>query len=331
MEGGNGVSNPIELQAKQVPIETVKKPGLGLRIKKYSFLLMLLPALVLYGLFILYPFLSSIIMSFFEWSGIGPMDQWVGFGNYVKWLTEEPFSTMFYRALGHNAIVFVINIIFSIFFGMFISYLLSQKIKGAGIYKTLFFMPHTFSLAVVAFLWGLMLNPQWGVINRLLKTIGLDQLALPWLGDEHTALPVIILIGLWHSLGFPILVFLAAMISIPKSLIEAAVVDGASSFKIFTKIVFPLLLPPMLTIAVLTFIGSFGTFELIFLLEGSEAGPFYSTDVLGTLFYRTAFGGMGSTATGMGLGASLATMMFIIVIPISLIAVYLQKKFDVKY
>ena len=325
------MTNPLELESKPLPVQPLKKERFGLKIKKYAFLLMLLPALILYGLFILYPFVSSIIMSFFEWSGIGPMDHFVGLDNYMKWLTEEPFSTMFYRALWHNVIVFIINIIISIFFGMFISYLLSQKIKGAGIYKTLFFMPHTLSLAVVAFLWGLMLNPQWGVINKLLKAVGLDQFALPWLGGEHTALPVIIGIGLWHSLGFPILVFLAAMISIPKSLIEAAVVDGASSFKIFTKIVFPLLLPPMLTIAVLTFIGSFGTFELIFLLEGSEAGPFYSTDVLGTLFYRTAFGGMGSTATGMGLGASLATMMFIIVIPVSLIAVYLQKKFDVKY
>ncbi|RLQ94781.1 carbohydrate ABC transporter permease [Falsibacillus albus] len=326
------MANPVEVNtSRQVKTKPKAKRSFGAFIKNYAFLLMLLPALVLYGLFIIYPFVSSIIMSFFQWSGIGPMNDFVGFDNYVKWLTEEPFSTMFYRALGHNIIVFIINIIISIFFGMFIAYLLSQKIRGAGIYKTLFFMPHTLSLAVVAFLWGLMLNPQWGVINKLLKAVGLNDLALPWLGGEHTALPVIILIGLWHSLGFPILVFLAAMISIPRSLIEAAIVDGASSFKIFTKIVFPLLMPPLLTIAVLTFIGSFGTFELIFLLEGAEAGPFYSTDVLGTLFYRTAFGGMGSTGTGMGLGASLATMMFVMVVPVSLLAVYLQRKYDVKY
>ena len=330
------MGEPNKIMEKQILPKSEKhkqykiKPKKQYKIKKYAFLLMLLPALILYGLFILYPFVSSIIMSFFNWSGIGPMDKFIGFANYTHWLTEKPYSTMFYRALGHNVVVFTINIIISVFFGMFIAYLLSQKIKGSTIYKTLFFMPHTLSLAVVAFLWGLLLNPQWGVVNKILSAIGLDSLALPWLGNHHTALPTIILIGLWHSLGFPILVFLSAIISIPKSLIEAAVVDGASTFKIYSKIVLPLLMPPLITIAVLTFIGSFGTFELIFLLEGSSAGPFYTTDVLGTLFYRTAFGGMGS-ATGMGLGASLATMMFIIVVPVSLIAVYLQRKFDFEY
>jgi raffinose/stachyose/melibiose transport system permease protein len=299
--------------------------------RKHAYLLMLLPALLLYSLFILYPFASSIVISFFEWSGVGPMEKWVGLDNYVKFLTKEPFAEMFYRALGHNFIVFAMNIVVSVLFGMFIAYLLSRNIRGSDVYKTLFFLPHTLSLAVVAFLWGLMLNPQWGAINFLLKKAGLESLALPWLGNEYTALPVIVLIGLWHGLGFPILVFLAAIISIPKELQEAAYVDGATGFTVFYRIIFPLLMPPLITISVLTFIGSFGAFELIFLLEGAEAGPFYSTDVLGTLFYRTAFGGMGSTATGMGLGAALATVMFCIMVPVSLLAIYMQKKIDVEY
>jgi raffinose/stachyose/melibiose transport system permease protein len=310
---------------------TVVKEKKKFSIKKYTFLLMLLPALLIYLLFIIYPFLNSIIMSFYEWNGIGPMEKFVGLQNYVKFLTEEPFSTMFYRAVGHNLIVLAINLLVSVFFGIFIAFLLSQNLRGANAYKTLFFLPHTLSLAVVAFLWGLMLNPQWGVINHILKGIGLDNFALPWLGNEYTALPTIITIGLWHSLGFPILVFLAAIISIPKELQEAAYVDGASGYTIFSKIILPLLMPPLITISVLTFIGSLGAFELIFLLQGAEAGPFYSTDVLGTLFYRTAFGGMGSTATGMGLGAALATVMFIIMVPVSLLSIYIQKKIDVEY
>jgi raffinose/stachyose/melibiose transport system permease protein len=300
-------------------------------IKKYIFLLMLFPALLLYSIFILYPFFNSIYISLFKWSGVGPITDFVGLDNYIKWLTEPPYSTMFYRALGHNVIVFIINVIFSVFFGMFVAFLLSQKIKGSNFYKTIFFMPHTFSLAVVAFLWGLLLNPQWGIVNNLLKSIGLGKFALPWLGNEHTALLIIILIGLWHSLGFPILVFLSAIIGIPQSVIEAAIVDGANTRTIFSKVVMPLLIPPMLTIAVLTFIGSFGTFELIFLLEGAEAGPFYSTDVLGTLFYRTAFGGMGSTASGMGLGAALATIMVLLIIPFSILSVWFQTKKNVEY
>jgi raffinose/stachyose/melibiose transport system permease protein len=317
-----------KIEASIMP-QTKKKKRVN--IQKYAYLLMLLPALSIYLLFIIYPFSSSIVISFFEWSGVGPMEKWVGLGNYIKFLTEEPFSTMFYRAIGHNVVVLALNLIGSVFFGIFISYLISRGLKGSNVYKTLFFLPHTLSLAVVAFLWGLMLNPQWGVINFMLKKVGLDSLALPWLGNEFTALPTVILIGLWHGLGFPILVFLAAIISIPKELQEAAVVDGASGFTVFTKIIFPLLMPSLITISVLTFIGSLGTFELIFLLQGAEAGPFYSTDVLGTLFYRTAFGGMGSTATGMGLGAALATIMFLIMVPISLLSIYIQKKINVEY
>jgi raffinose/stachyose/melibiose transport system permease protein len=319
----------------QVPVVT--KPTIPkinkkkFNIKNHAYLLMLMPALLIYLVFIIYPFANSIFISFYEWSGVGPMDKFVGFGNYVKFLTEEPFSDMFFRAIAHNLVVLVINLLVSVFFGIFIAYLLSRNLRGANTYKALFFLPHTLSLAIVAFLWGLMLNPQWGIINNILKSIGLDNLALPWLGNEFTALPTVIIIGLWHSLGFPILVFLAAIISIPKELQEAAVVDGASGFTIFTRVILPLLMPPLITIAVLTFIGSLGTFELIFLLQGAEAGPFYSTDVLGTLFYRTAFGGMGSTATGMGLGAALATIMFLIMVPISLLSIYIQKKIDVQY
>jgi raffinose/stachyose/melibiose transport system permease protein len=305
--------------------------GHMLSFKKHSYLLMLLPALLMYTIFILYPFVSSIVVSFFDWSGVGPMTNFVGLENYLKWLSEEPYSTMFYRALGHNIIVFIMNLIMSVIFGMFIAFMLSQKIKGSGIYKTLFFMPYTLSLAVVAFLWGLLLNPQWGVVNSLLNTIGLGKYALPWLGNEDTALPTIVLIGLWHSMGFPILVFLAAIISIPKDLIEAAIIDGARMMSIFSRIVMPLLIPSIILIGVLTFIGSFGMFELIFLLEGSEAGPYYSTDVLGTLFYRTAFGGMGSQASGMGLGAALSVLTILIIIPVSIISVWIQRKRNIEY
>lgn len=312
-------------------INKLKKANNKSFVSKYSFLLMLVPAVLLYSIFILYPFVSSIVVSFFDWSGVGPMTHFVGLDNYTKWLTQEPYSTMFYRALGHNIFVFAINVIASVFFGMFIAFLLSQKIKGSKFYKVLFFMPHTFSLAVVAFLWGLLLNPQWGVVNNLLTKIGLGHYALPWLGSEHTALATIVVIGLWHGMGFPILVFLAAIISIPKELIEAAIMDGAGIPTIFMKIVMPLLIPPMITVGVLTFIGSFGTFDLIFLLEGAEAGPYYSTDVLGTLFYRTAFGGMGSQASGMGIGAALATLTILIIIPVSILSVWLQRKRNIEY
>ncbi|MGY3717653.1 carbohydrate ABC transporter permease [Sutcliffiella cohnii] len=301
------------------------------KFSNHSYLLMLLPAVLIYVVFIIYPLVNSVRMSFFDWNGVGPMENWVGIGNYMKFLTQEPFSTMFYRALVNSFTVIVVSLLANIIFGMVIAYILSKNIRFSNGYKTLFFLPYTLSVAVVAFLWGLMLNPQWGVVNYILENIGLESLALPWLGSSQTALPTIIIISLWHSLGFPIVLFYASIIGIPKELQEAAVVDGANGFTMFTRIVVPLLSPIMITVSVLTFIGALSMFELIFLLQGASAGPAYATDVLGTLFYRTAFGGTGSTATGMGLGAALATIMFLIMMPISLLAIWFQRKINVEF
>lgn len=297
---------------------------------RHLYLLMLVPALVLYLMFIIYPFLRSVQLSFYRWPGVGPMT-WVGLDNYINFLAKPPFSTMFWRAIGHNLLVLGMNVVFNLGLGLFFAYILSTRPWGVEAYKTIFFLPHTLSLAITGFLWGLLLHPQWGAVNAGLKALGLGFLAKPWLGDAQLALPSIVAIAAWHNLGFPILVYLAAILGVPRELHEAAAMDGATESVRFWRVTLPLILPALITLAVFTFIGSFGTFELIFVLQGAEAGPYYSTDVLGTLFYRTAFGGMGSTAQDMGLGAALAVVIFLIVFPVSFAATVLQRRLSVEY
>lgn len=301
--------------------------GLG----RYSYWLFLAPALLLYVLFRIYPFLDSVALSFYSWSGVaGAPKVWVGFQNYVRILVQEPFAPMWRRAFGHNLIVVGLMLVWSTGMGVLLAWMLTQIKRGAGFYKTIIFLPNTISIAVTGFLWSLLLNPQFGAINFLLKKVGLDFLALPWLGDSKLALPTVIAIQVWHGLGFPVLVALAAMLNVPKEILEAAEVDGANRFVQFWKITFPIILPNVLNLVALNITGAFGLFEMVFVMQGAEAGPFYSTDLLGTLFYRTAFGGMGATASGMGLGAALAVVTFLIVIPLSLLLSRIQRRFQVE-
>ena len=164
------------------------------------------------------------------------------------------------------------------------------------------------------------------MVNKLLTTVGLDSLAKPWLGDPNLAFPTVIMVSVWRGLGFYILVYLAAITGIPGDLMEAAQIDGASALDTIRYIHVPLLLPTLLTLVTLNFIWSFEAFDMIFAMQGAMAGPNYATDVLGTFFYRVTFGGMGASQSGMGLGATVTTLMFLIILPVSLGQVKLRNR-----
>ncbi len=300
-------------------------------LRRHSYLLMLMPGLFMYLLFTIWPFMNSIRMSFYDWSGVGPMTDFVGLDNYVQIFTRPPFNRQFYNALGHNFQVFLLSTVLSTFVGLVFALILSHKVRGSRLYQILYFMPNTLSVVVVGFLWNLLLNPQFGAVNASLRAINLDGLARPWLGDPALALPTIVAVSAWAHMGFPLLIFLAAIIEIPADLTEAARIDGASELRVMRSIVLPLLRPVMLAMIALNFIASFNAFELIWAMEGATGGPFFATDVLGTFFYRVAFGGMGSTFTGMGLGAAIATIMLLIVLPVSVLVIALQRKLAYEY
>jgi len=293
-------------------------------VQKRSYLLMLLPAVALYTVFVAYPFISSLSLSFFNWPGIGPK-KFIGLENYRNVLSGY-MSTEFYRALGHNIYFFVWSLILSVVPGLFFAFLLSADMKGTKWLKVIYFFPNTLAIVVVGFLWGLLLNPQWGLVNQLFKAVGLTSLARPWLGDTRTALPTIIFVTAWRGLGFYILVYLAAILGIDREMTEAARIDGASELQIAWRIILPHLLPIIATTSMLKFIWTFNIFDIVYAMEGTQGGPAGSTDVLGTLFYRIAFGGLGSSQVGMGLGATVVTLIFAIVFPVSIFYVFIVEK-----
>lgn len=283
---------------------------------------MLAPLAVVYTVFIAYPFFSSLVLSFFEWPGIGPKT-YIGLDNFRNVLAGF-MRREFFRAFRHNIIFFLLSWVLSILPGYLLALCLYTVVKGSSFFKTVFFIPNTLSIIIVGFLWGLLLNPQWGAVNRFLAVFGIQ--GPPWLGDTKLALPTIIAVSCWRSMGFYILTFLAAILGVDRSMIEAAGVDGAKISTVAVKIITPQIYPLIGTLTILLLIWNFNIFDIVFAMEGAQGGPAGSTDVLGTLFYRIAFGGLGSSNIGMGLGASVVTLIFLIVFPFSILYIMTVEK-----
>ncbi|MEU4578719.1 carbohydrate ABC transporter permease [Nonomuraea sp. ATR24] len=268
--------------------------------------LFLIPAFLLYTLFVIYPLLTGLSYSVFTWKGT-LRDTFAGFANYVHLLTGS-FLDQLLPALGHNFLLFAGTMLVQNTLGLALALALSRARRGKRVLQTMFALPYLVNPLVIGYLWTLLLSPTFGPVNALLRGAGLDGLAMPWLGDPATALPTVIAITTWQWVGFPMLLFSAALGGIPQEYAEAATTDGANAWQVFWRITLPLLRPAMGTITILSFIGSMNTFALVYALGGSNGAPAGATDVLGLLFYRAAFAS--GDVNAMGTSSALAVLMF---------------------
>lgn len=294
-------------------------------IRKHLVHLFIMPALIFYIGFLIYPIISAFLNSFFNWNGLVRGD-FAGLNNFIRLFTEKPFNEFFTNAFQHNVIYFIVTIFSKLVIAFILAILINSRIRGKQFFKTVIFIPKLLSVVVVGYLFGLILNPTYGSLNTFLNMIGLESLTRPWLGDMDVALYAVTLVGSWHGLGFAMLIFLVGLQSIPNELYEAARIDGASGIRMLLKITIPLAMPSIMIMTILTFISSFETFELIFAMQGSQGGPYYSTDVLVTYFYRLAFGSV-EGGDSIGLGSALAVVIFLIIAAASAIQMlFFQRK-----
>jgi raffinose/stachyose/melibiose transport system permease protein len=276
-------------------------------------LVFLAPAFIAYTIFSVYPLIDTIRLSLYASDDTG-RTHFVGLGNFVTLLTDPVWSAPFWNAFRNNLIFFAIHIAVQTSIGLALAALLSlPNLKGASVYRTLLFMPTMLSVVIIGFIWQLILSPLWGVARSFLATFGLASLFHPWLGQESTALVTVSLISVWQFVGIPMILIYAALINIPDDLIDAATVDGAPAFHIFWRIRLPMILPTLGVVSILTFVGNFNAFDLIYAMKGAQAGPNYATDILGTFFYRTFFGYQLQTGNPT-MGATVATMMLLIIL-----------------
>jgi raffinose/stachyose/melibiose transport system permease protein len=286
----------------------------------------LAPATLVFAVFVTYPILSALAYSLYAWEGIGQRG-FVGLANFVRLFTTFPYPRLLANAFSHNVIVFVLTMVIQNGTALVLALLLARGPWGARVYRVVFFLPVTLSLVIVGFLWALFLNPVFGVVNKTLGLAGLGGLARPWLGDPATALLTLTLINAWRWLGFPTLVFLAGINAVPDEYLEAARIDGADEWRVIRTIILPLLAPAVTIIVILTFIGSFNWFELPYVVQGVSGPPARATDVLGLLFYRTAFGEVDTGLQDIGIGSAIAVLMFILLVVVSTFgAVFLRRR-----
>ncbi|HEY4815150.1 MAG TPA: sugar ABC transporter permease [Chthoniobacterales bacterium] len=276
------------------------------------------PAVLIYTAFMIYPLCDSLWLSLNNKASSGGQI-FVGIQNYLTLFSQERWSAPLWNALRNNALFFVIHMVAQNPIGLLLAALLARRIRGSAIYRSIIFTPTILSVVIVGFVWKLMLAPSWGISHTLFSIVGLSGLGdYPWLGTESTTLITLSLMSVWQNIGIPMMLFLAALIRIPDDLMEAARVDGASDWKIFWKIQFPLILPTVGLIAVMTFVGNFNAFDLIYATQGALAGPNFASDILGTYFFRTFFGYqlqpadpfMGSTVAGVMLLIILVGVLF---------------------
>jgi raffinose/stachyose/melibiose transport system permease protein len=273
----------------------------------------LAPALLVYTVFSIYPLIDTIRFSLYTADDTG-QQHFIGLGNFVTLLTDENWSKPFWRALRNNLVFFAIHMIVQTSIGLALAALLSlPRLRGASIYRTLLFMPTMLSVVIIGFIWQLILSPLWGISKGFLTTVGLGSLFAPWLGQEGSALITVSLISVWQFVGIPMILIYAALINIPDDLIDAATVDGAPPFYVFWVIRLPLVYPTLGVVSILTFVGNFNAFDLIYAMKGAQAGPNGATDLLGTFFYRTFFGYQ-LTPGNPTMGAAVATVMLFIIL-----------------
>jgi raffinose/stachyose/melibiose transport system permease protein len=276
-------------------------------------LVFIAPALLIYAVFSALPLLDTLRLGLYSSDEFGVVT-FSGLANYQTILGDPQWSATFWNAMLNNLKFFGIHMLAQNPMGLLLAALLSlRNVRFAATYRTVFFLPTLLSVVIIGFVWQLILSPLWGVSEGLLTAVGLQDWFEPWLGLESSALITLSLMSVWQYVGIPMMLIYAAMIAIPDDIIEAAVVEGASPWRIFYAIRLPLILPTLGLVTILTFVANFNAFDLIYTVKGGMAGPNYSTDILGTLFYRTFFGYQSQVASAT-MGAAVATLMFLVIL-----------------
>lgn len=289
-------------------LKTKKRPF------RWHILVFLAPAAFIYTMVMILPLAETLRLSFFNVDSVTREVSFIGLDNYKELFFNVYWVEPFFRALWNNFYFFIIHMLVQNPIGIMIAALLSMfHLPGKKFYRTAIFMPTLLSFVIVGFVWKLMLSPLWGVSKGLLNSVGLGSWFMPFLGREETALTTLALISVWQFIGIPMMLIYAALLSIPEEVIEAAECDGVTGFAQFFKIKLILILPTIGIISILTFVGNFNAFDLVYTTQGALSGPNFSTDLLGTMLYRT-FYGQQTQPGDPNMGAAIATMMFLIIL-----------------
>ncbi|MBZ4644579.1 MAG: sugar transporter permease [Clostridia bacterium] len=269
------------------------------RNKKYI-IIGLLPALLFYITFVVYPIFRSFFYGFYDWNGLSKPN-YIGLQNFKEILTDK----VFWLSFKNNIYVVVASVFGQVPIGLILAIILNQKLKGARFFRSAFFMPMILSTVVVGLLWSTILNSQVGILNIVLKKMGLGRLALDWLGNPDIAMYSVSAIIIWQFIGLYMIIFMAALQNIPEEVLESASIDGAGPVKKLFYIILPMLWDTVKTAVVLCIAGSMRSFDLVFVL--TQGGPAHATELMATYMYNKTF-----SVYKYGYGSAVSLVIFII-------------------
>lgn len=248
--------------------------------------LFLAPGLLLFFVIVVYPVGRAFQMSLFDWSVVpGDPSPFVGAGNYIR-AVQDP---VFWRSTVNTLVYLVVTVPAQMALGMALALLLNTKIRGRVTFRALYYLPVITSWVVVSLVFTYLFSPDAGAINYVLvELLGVIDEPIVWLGSRWSALAAICILGIWKGMGWSMLVFLAALQGVPKDLMEAADIDGATRARRFFSVTLPLLRPVVMFVTIMLIIGGFNVFISVYLMTGG--GPAQQTEVLLTYMYNQAFG-----------------------------------------
>lgn len=275
-----------------------------------------LPALLMVVIFVFLPVVLNFVNSTYRWNSFSTERVFVGLDYYRRLFTDP----VFYTSLKNNVLYAVISLLFQVGGGLILAAILEEKFmkKFQPFFRTVYFIPSLLSLAVVGLLWQLLYQPDIGLINDFIKAIGFKDFSYAWLGNSHAAIYAVILVSQWQYTGYIMMLFLVAMQKIPRSLYEAALIDGANRFHTFIHITIPQVKEMILVATTFTVVGAFKVFDEVYVM--TAGGPGHSTEVLGTMLFQSGF-----RNDEMGYASAIGTAIFVITLVLSFLQIKVSK------
>lgn len=275
--------------------------------KHFLFFISITPAFIIFFVFAFLPVLNSLYYSFTIYDGISGHFRWVWLDNFIEIFTND---SEVYTAFKHNMIWAIYYMIFQNILALLIAMLLDHRSKVTNVYRAVFFLPVVISSVASSFVWAFIYSPNMGSLNSMLESIGMGNLALDWLGNYDLALFSVMFVDLWKSIGFNIVIFLAGLQTIPEDLLEASEIDGASGFRKFISVIFPILLPTVGMVMTLSANSALRAFDTVYLM--TSGGPGDATVLFMTKLINEAF-----SKNRFGYASAMAWVIFIILLLIA--------------
>lgn len=272
-------------------------------------LLLLAPALIVYGVFAFYPILDVVRLSFLKWNGLTPTPDFAGFDNYRAIFTNDP---VFWTALRNTIAWTALSLVVPPFVGFLLALALNQPILGRVLLRAVFYLPVIVAPIAVATIWRWMYDPFFGLFNQLFTSWGLPGLVQDWLGDRKIALLSIFVASIWQTVGFSMVLFLAGLQNVSQTLIEAARIDGAGRWAVFRYVTLPAVRPTITVVLILSLINSLKAFEIVYGMTGG--GPAQTTQMLAMWSYTQALQ-LGNFGNGSAISVVLLVVTIAVVVP----------------